>query len=228
MLVRAIRRTWAAVAQPGVETIFYFGGRRARRRGAELELQVADDFDHIGEKTLECFAYVLEHCAFDVAFRTNCSSYVDLPNLAAFVEAQAAGERYYAGQVSEHLGIPFASGSGYFLSRDLMELVVAERAQWDHAQLDDVALGAILDAHGIRPTHAPRVTYVEPPAVEDVDTTEFHFRCKTASRLRLDDVEIMLRVDAAFARARGVRARRPPVSWRLARAARASIRAARR
>jgi hypothetical protein len=228
MLIRAAEATWASVATPDVEVIFYFGGGGPRLMRGHLTLPVPDDFAHIGEKTIACFEYVLENREFDLVFRTNCSSYVDLTNLSRYVVEHAPKHGFYAGRPSTQEGVPFASGSGYFLSRDLVELVVREREAWDHALLDDVALGRLLSKEGRLPVATPRIDYASPREVTDVDVSQFHFRCKTSSRARLDDVEVMLRLHRAFCRARNWPWPRPRLlDWRFARAGRNALRRAR-
>jgi hypothetical protein len=225
MLIRASEATWASVAVPDVEVVFYFGGDGPRMADGHLTLPVPDDFAHIGEKTIACFEYLLENREFDLVFRTNCSSYVDLMNLSRYVAAHAQARGFYAGTPSTHGGVTFASGSGYFLSRDLVELVVRERDAWNHALLDDVALGLLLSTAGHTPVAVPRIDYSTPREVVDVDVSQFHFRCKTPSRARLDDVEILLRLHRAFCRARNRPLPRPLLlDWRLARAGRGALR----
>lgn len=204
-LTRVIRKTWASVDVPGTEVLFYRGGDKARAGLRCVDLPVPDDLPNVGRKTLACFEHVLERLPFDVLFRTNCSSYVDLRNLRSYAAAHARPERFYAGGVSMHEGVPFASGSGYFLSRDLVELVVAQQASWDHGVLDDVALGALLVANGIRLEPAPRRDYGSRGEVRDVDTSQFHFRCRTDSWRRLGDARIMVTLHRAFCEARGER-----------------------
>lgn len=205
-LVRTIERTWASADVPGAEVVFYFGGAPERLvRGRRVFLPAGDGLEATGEKTLALFEYALERLAFDLLFRTNASSYVDLPNLGRFVDAAAQPGAYYAGFVGRHEGRPFASGSGYFLSRDLVELALSERPSWRHSLLDDVALAEALARHGIEPVELPRQDISSPEAVSSVDTSLFHFRCKTTGRFRTGDVRIMLGLHRAFLRSRGQR-----------------------
>lgn len=225
MLIRAAEATWASVAVPDVEVLFYFGGGGPRVVARHLTLPAPDDFAHIGEKTIVCFEYALANCEFDLVFRTNCSSYVDLTNLNRYVSEHTREHGFYAGALGTHAGVPFASGSGYFLSRDLVELVVRGRDAWNHELLDDVALGLLLSTAGRIPVAAPRIGYATPQEVVDVDVSQFHFRCKSSSRARLDDVEILLRLHRAFCRARSQPCPRPLLlDWRLARAGRGALR----
>ena len=205
-LVQTVKSTWASVEVDDVDVLFYFGGDTLLLDGRDLTLPVPDDLPNVGRKTLACFEYVLEHMSFDVTFRTNCSTYIDLPNLQRYVGEHARPSRFYAGKGANLDGIDFATGTGIFLSRDLVQLLVDDAASWDHTYLDDVAIAKVLREHGVERTYAPRVMYQRRRDARRIDTSEFHFRCKTAptgAASRAGDVELMLRVHEAFGRARG-------------------------
>jgi hypothetical protein len=234
-LIRAQKRTWAARDLEGVDVMFYFGGGSGvERRGRELYIAAPDDYWSIGKKTIACFEHVLGECDFDLVFRTNCSSYVDLPNLRDWVREHARSSRFYAGVIGsiDGPGVPyeglavrlahegrleelaatgpgasfnwsFASGAGYFLSRDLVEWVVAHRSEWNHHLPDDMALGRLLVGCDVAPEPAPRVILGNAWHPRKIDTSHFLFRCKTESSLRRGDIDLMHKVDAAFTAARG-------------------------
>jgi hypothetical protein len=206
-LIATIKRTWASKHVGDVDVLFYYGGEHLSLDRDDLTLPVPDDLPNVGRKTLACFEYVVSQLDFDLLFRTNCSTYVDLLNLRAYVAEHAKASGFYAGKGANLDGIDFATGSGFFLSRDLVELLVDERASWDHGYLDDVAVAKVLRAHGVERRFAPRVVYERPRQARSVDTTAFHFRCKTAptgSHSRAGDIKIMLRIHEAFRRERGV------------------------
>ena len=97
-LVDTIKRTWASADLPGVETVFYSGGAsRLERRGRDVLLPVSDLGQAMAGKSLAFFDYALAELEFDVLFRPNCSSYVDLRNLVAFTAEHGRPERWYAG-----------------------------------------------------------------------------------------------------------------------------------
>jgi hypothetical protein len=205
-LVRTIKETWAAVPEPDVDVLFYYGGARLELADDSLTVPTGDDLPNVGHKLLACFGYVLEHFDFDIVFRTNCSTYVDLPNLRRYVEEHASSTRFYAGKGAFADGVDFATGTGIFLSRDLVQLAVDEGDQWDHSHLDDVALAEIMHAHGVEREFAPRVVYERLRDVRKVDTSQFHFRCKSApteSASREEDARIMRAVHDAFRAVRG-------------------------
>jgi hypothetical protein len=233
-LIRAQKRTWAARDVEDVEVLFYYGGSKLALHGRDLFVETPDEYWSVGHKTLACFDYVLAQRDFDLIFRTNCSSYVDLPNLREWVGLHARRTDYYAGavdagtleqmlrvqrQASSQPGTPgardltgtpgpptgwsFASGAGYFLSRDLAEWVVGQRSLWDHSFVDDMALGKLLSERGVVPEPAPRVVLGNAWQPRTIDTSAFLFRCKTDSSWRRGDIDLMLKVDDAFAKARG-------------------------
>jgi hypothetical protein len=214
-----IQETWASTAVESAEVVFYRGGSLLRDEGRELELPVSDALDRIGEKTLRCFEHVLEHREFDLVFRTNLSSYVDLPNLHAYARDAASPTGFYAGRGGTIDDIRFVGGAGYFLSRDLVQAVVEDGADWDHHYLDDVALAKLLAARGVSQTWAPRVDLRRPRDVAKADLGYFHYRCKTTTRGRRGDMEIMRRLHDRFLRLRGAEAPRRDrsIRWWLAR-----------
>lgn len=224
-LVRTIKRTWASVRVAGIETLFYYGGGALKVDGSDVQLPVPDDLANVGRKTVALFEHLLASREFDLVFRTNCSSYVDLPNLQEFVHARRPGARFYCGTVERHGDVEFASGSGYFLSRDLVQLAVLQRDGWDHSLLDDVALGEVMGRNGVVPVPAPRRDYRSSREVTDVDTSQFHFRCRTESWRRLDDDRTMVKLHAAFAEARGLPAPREDLALRALGAGAAAKRA---
>ncbi len=202
LLVRTIRDTWASVDVESVETLFYFGGSALSLHADELVLPVSDGPIDIGRKTIACFEWSLENRDFDCVFRPNCSSYVDLLNLREYACTHARPERFYAGYIGVARGRPFVGGAGYFLSRDLVELVVRRQSAWEHKFPDDQALAAVLAEDGVQPEPAPRVDFQRARDVGRVDTSQFHFRCRTDSWRRREDRRIMRRIHRGFVEAR--------------------------
>jgi hypothetical protein len=148
----------------------------------EIITTVPDLYSLIGMKTIEAFAASIDNFDFDFIYRTNVSSYVDLSKLNEFIKNKPQNG-YYGGAIGDHQGIKFASGCGYFLSRDVVNKVLENRGLWDHNLIDDVSLGKLLI----------RELNIEVQEVEriDLDTLNFnsvqinsksqnifHYRCK--------------------------------------------------
>lgn len=198
---------------PDVETLFYYSGARLEEEGDTLVVPVPEGLQNIGRRTISCFEYLLTHRSIDVVFRTNASSYVDLINLRNYA-IQHLTPRFYSGVVAQRK-IPYASGAGYFLSRDLVKRVVDAASDWHHDLTEDRALGELLARNGIHPLPAPRQQFRIKPALHQVDTSLYHFRCRTTTWRRLEDRRIMLRIHQAFCLHRGMPSVREPLGLRF-------------
>ena len=113
------------------------------------------------------------------------SSYLNLVGLQQFIEDKPR-DFFYGGAIGNHQGINFASGCGYFISRDLVNQVLEKRELWDHNLIDDVALGKLLtrdlnvDIHDVK-----RMDLDSPDLdldqINDNQSDIFHYRCKASN-----------------------------------------------
>jgi hypothetical protein len=170
---------------------------------SEIKTNVPDLYSLIGKKTLDAFEACVQEMDFDYIFRTNVSSYVDLQTLNDFIQDKPK-ENYYAGTLGNHQGIDFASGSGYFISKDLVVKVLKNRGLWDHNLIDDVSLGKLL-------TKTLQIE-IEEVARIDIDSVEtvfekieasklgtYHYRCKAVDAFTT--IEIMKQIHKSISRA---------------------------
>ena len=151
----------------------------------EISTNVPDLYSLIGEKTLDVFQTCIQEFEFDYIFRTNVSSYVDLPRLNEFIRHRPL-TNYYAGVIGEYQGISFASGCGYFISRDVVEKVLKNRDSWDHNLIDDVSLGKLVTRS--LQINIEEVGRIDIDSVDDVSSKVaggncgiFHYRCKAGN-----------------------------------------------
>jgi len=158
-LEKSIKETWANYSHPGIRVIFYtdnartiFKKKAPVLKGDNLVLPCQDGYLQCTEKTLQAFEYIAANFNFEYIFRTNLGSYVNLDKMAAFLNDKPK-TNFYSGIVGTYTNdgktIRFASGSGYFLSKDLVDLVVAEREKLDQQVIDDLALGKFMAGHQI-------------------------------------------------------------------------------
>ena len=196
-----IRKTWYK-KNKDIDILFYYGGARDNYvDGDRLFLNCKEWYDDIAKKTILAFEQVLtRYQKLKYVFRTNLSSYVRVDKLKEIANG-FNNKQIYAGIIGNHDGIPFASGCGYFISRDLMELRVANKNRLEYSYLDDVCFGKFLTSHGIKPTLTKRfdIVSMEHLAVirkEDV-IDHFHFRCKQVYD-RTKDVEVMKKLHSFF------------------------------
>jgi hypothetical protein len=139
-------------------------------------------------KTIQAFEFLSNNHEFDYIFRTNLSSYVDLPRL---YEKLNQKKFTYDGVVGADNGVKFASGAGYVISKDLVQHVIVNKDSWNHGMIDDVAMGHMMNKIGINPIgELTRQTFLN--VNETVDVNQYHYRCKQTERTQ--DAFIMRRI----------------------------------
>ena len=201
-LEKAIKHTWGSVLHPEVKLIFYTDNQRTFFRkkvpilkGDDLILPCKDGYLNCTEKTLQAFEFVFANFNFNYVFRTNLGSYVNLGKINAFLSKMPLND-FYSGIIGAYqMGnktIAYASGSGYFLSKNLIELILSERNAFNHQLIDDVALGAFLADHNIEINQlAKRLSYTDDEveyqmgaqSVEYIEDDQvYHVRLRSANR----------------------------------------------
>jgi hypothetical protein len=151
----------------------------------EIITTVPDLYSLIGAKTLDAFDFSVQNFEFDYIYRTNVSSYLDLRRLRQFI-GDKPKNNFYAGLRGNHRGIDFASGCGYFISRDLVLKVLRNKDLWDHNLIDDVAIGKLLirdlnvDLHEIERIDLHSVDLDSRQIIEN-PLNVFHYRCKASN-----------------------------------------------
>ena len=153
------------------------------RDNREIQTGIPELYSLIGHKTIQAFKACIEEFDFDYIYRTNVSSYLKLEKMNLHIKDQPRFN-YYAGFKGSHHDIAFASGSGYFISRDLVEKVISLESFWDHNLIDDVAIGKLLACHlDVHVSEIARLDLdsVGRQSVRQISKNQhiFHFRCKT-------------------------------------------------
>jgi hypothetical protein len=104
-------------------------------------------------KTIQTMDFVNKNFVYKHILRTNLSSFFILENLLKTCY-KLPDTNLYAGIIGNHSNILFASGAGYWMSKDIVEKIIANKNNIDYNTLDDVAIGKLL--HSIRITPLPR------------------------------------------------------------------------
>lgn len=196
-----VRKTWCRQVD-GLDIVFYYGGAsKDYFDGDRLLLNCREWYDFLGQKTILAFEKILpRYKNLKYVFRTNLSSYVRLNKLKELTRSFNE-KNFYAGMIGNHNGIHFASGCGYFISKDLMQFLVSQKNKIDYSYMDDVCLGKFLTGAGV-PIHLMKrldILSMEHLASLKKEEMEqhFHFRCKQAHN-RMLDIEIMKRLHKLF------------------------------
>ena len=153
LLETTAKQTWANSNNSEVDIIFYAGSNSERLEGCDLYLPCEENIHNLGKKTLLAFEWCQKNYDYDYVFRTNLGSYINITNMLEFIKT-ASKTHYYCGiggvnNTYFNRPVQFASGSGVFLSRDVVNLIIANQNSWQHTAMDDVAMGELLNALGI-------------------------------------------------------------------------------
>lgn len=193
-LENTIRETWGSYKSENIDIFYYYGdGDYFKVCGDKIYTTHIESIYNIGYKTIDSFEYLSKNIDFDYVYRTNSSSYLNINKMIEFLKGKPVNNFYCAMvNVEKKSGIKFGSGSGYFLSKDLVEFVIKNKNKWDHSLIDDVALGDLLLKNGFKITPSTRLDI---NGVENGDflsnsniiskkriDSNFHFRCKCLNR----------------------------------------------
>jgi hypothetical protein len=201
-LESSIRSTWGSYKSVDIDIFYYYGDSdKFEVVGDRIYSNYPDLINNIGYKTIDAFDYLYNNIEFDYLYRTNSSSYVNIEKMLDFLKEKPPKEFYSARvNIENKSGIKFGSGSGYFLSRDLVRFVIENKKKWNHNLIDDVALGDLLLNNNFYLTPSYRLDIDElkdemffnsvPIDIYQLDKN-FHFRCKSKDVFRETDVRIM-------------------------------------
>jgi len=153
------------------------------------------------QKTVSTMEFCLERFGeFDYIFRTNLSSFVDLKKLKEFA-SKLPKKKCYAGSIQAG---KYCSGSGFFLSKDMVELIVRNMDAVQYNLIDDVAIGMFMRDQNITMTAAPRVDITSLEKWEHWlkgkahDPTLFHFRIKQSGKRSTRNLEQQRREETIY------------------------------
>jgi hypothetical protein len=197
-LEKEIKNTWFKIKHPNVKVIFYHDNDKEENKKNyaflkenDLILPCGDGYDNLGIKTLMCFEWALNY-NFDFIYRSNLGAYLDFQNMIKFIENNGKKEKFFCGIIGKYNQIKFASGSGYFMSRDVVELVVEKKNDWNHSLCDDVAVADLLSKFSVGVSEgAKRLNYcdnkkfyeISDKTVVHVDDSEiYHIRLRSENR----------------------------------------------
>ena len=163
-----------------LQIIYYLGGKNKNvLKGNNLFLNSGKRYADIPKKTLDAFEWCFENLDFDILFRTNASTYIDVDRLIHYVENNRIQYSGSAGTVViDEEKIEFASGSGYFLSRKILEIVLKNKSTWNLNLVDDVGLAFLLKEMKIINEPFYKNELIGFPLFNDINFELFQTRCK--------------------------------------------------
>lgn len=151
-LIESIRQTWAKNAPSNVDIYYNYGLipnysnnpkiGEVILDGDKIICGIEDTYDNMVPKVLQCFKFISNNLDYDYIFRCCCGSYVHIENLIKFL-LNKPKKQFYCGIKTYFGDTPFASGSGFFLSKDLVNFINNNYDNILHniVSLDDVTIG---------------------------------------------------------------------------------------
>lgn len=144
-------RTWDSVEVEGVETIFYCGNPQKGNTDKIVYFNIPESLFAMGHKDLAFFDWAIQHKQFDYIARVNASCFVDKKELIKYCQTLPDKEVFEGLEVVTTDGTPnWIWGGGMFLiSRDVIELILKNKSQWNHQQMEDMAMSLLVGRLGI-------------------------------------------------------------------------------
>jgi hypothetical protein len=183
-LVKTIRETWDNDKVDGFTTIYYYGNNGNSETtliGDELFVKSPEGMSTMCHKVIESLEYALNNFEFDYVFKMNCSSYLNKKMLKDFLVDKPL-DKYCCGIIGTHNDINFTSGCGSILSRDIVDLIVKNKENWNHSLIEDVSIGKILSQNNILLNLGERVDITNGIEFNLINKKCYHYRCKNSNR----------------------------------------------
>jgi hypothetical protein len=182
------KKTWDSIEVDGIDTFYYFGNCEDNEIvDNNIYTNVSETLLNCTDKTLEAFK-LINNMDYDYVFRTNSSSYVDKHRLKEYLNNKPK-TNFYSGIIGLHEHNYFCSGSGFFLSKDLITLLINNEDKLDRNLIDDVSIGKLLNSFNIPLVNSERFDVV---SSDDISNNFFHYRLKTLDRN--DDIKNMIQI----------------------------------
>lgn len=174
--------TWNSYDVSGVKVYFNINdGNIKGIRDHFIINNMPESLINAASKLINCFEFTM--CEdYDYIFHTNSSSYIDKELLYKWLEDKPR-KNFYSGFIGNHNGIRFASGCGFTLSKDLVELALSNKSKWANTPIFDANLGKTMFELNVPIYPAPRKDF--DTMIHDINTIPnnfFHYRCKSINR----------------------------------------------
>jgi hypothetical protein len=150
------KQTWAKDSE---NVYFLFGDSKIIKYEQQDLFLPVSDFSCM-DKSIEAFKYLLNTRMFDYICRGCDGSYFDITRITKLLSDKSKS-KFYAGPKVQYDNITYASGAGYIISRDCVELIVNNSNEINNLMkkygttdyvgryIDDVIIGEFFNEHGI-------------------------------------------------------------------------------
>lgn len=164
---KVIKETWAGPIikgdYPGVDFLIYKGdvsleNHKYTRSKNMLVVRCEDDLDHTYKKTYYALSLIDRYFDYDYVFRTNTSTFVNVPLLYEFVQNIDNDEIYWTSELyslseafTPYPLCLFGRGNGMLLSKNLVKRILIEGINFVYyGKCDDWIIGNILNSYWLK------------------------------------------------------------------------------
>jgi hypothetical protein len=182
------KETWDSINVPNTSTFYYFGNNNCNEiRGNKILTNITESIKNCGNKLLNALE-LIKDLEYDFIFRTNSSSYVDKTMLYNRL-SEIKDVNYYSGVNGHANNVNFASGSGFVVTKNLVNLILNNKSTFRYDLIDDVAIGELLSRFKTPLYNAERFDTNEN---DNIPKNYYHYRIKTLNRK--NDVNTMYKI----------------------------------
>jgi len=147
-MIQTSLNTWDSVEVEGVETAFYCGKSKKKNTDKIIYLNVKDGMLQMGHKALEAFKWALNK-EFDYIARVNSSTYVNKKTLLQYVQNLPDNNLFAGIEADSQNGFKYCwGGTGYIISKDVIQKIVDNSNLWHHGYMEDESLSLIVKELG--------------------------------------------------------------------------------
>lgn len=147
-MIETSMRTWDSIEVEGCETIFYCGIPQKQNTDKIVYFNVRESLHSMGFKDLEFFQWALQNKEWDYMARVNSSCFVDKKELVKYCQMLPEKEVFEGLEVVPH---GWVWGGGMFLiSRDVIQLILDNKKEWNHNEMEDMAMSKLVASKGIK------------------------------------------------------------------------------
>lgn len=147
-MVETSLRTWDSVDVEGCETVYFFGNPQKQNTDKHVYFNIDESLFSMGFKDIEFFKWALKNREWDYLGRVNSSCWVHKQNLVDYCQTLPDKEVFAGLEVVPH---GWVWGGGMFLiSRDVIQLIVDNKSQWNHNEMEDMAMSKLVSRLGIK------------------------------------------------------------------------------
>tara|TARA_Y100000741_G_scaffold358974_1_gene338926 strand:+ start:669 stop:1592 length:924 start_codon:yes stop_codon:yes gene_type:complete len=183
-MVPFIKRTWVRNTK---HKVFFVqsGAEENRIEGMDMFLTSPTGYMSMTEKMHDCLEYLNENnFEYDYVVMTTTGSYINFKEFDKFIE-YLPSNNVYCGPLdfyppvrpTEEEVIPFVSGRANIFSKDICDLIIANKDSIEQSLLvDDVAWGNFLiKENNIPPTRGYRQDFKNYPRLKDINFNNYHY-----------------------------------------------------